>query len=186
MSDRVLPLPAASVIVLREPLEVLMILRHEKSSFVPSAWVFPGGSVEGDDGPVDDIETFRRAAIRETEEETGIRLTGELVLTSRWITPEGMPKRFDTRFFLAKTPGDREVTLQQSEATDFCWITPSDALTRHRSGRFPMVLPTIKNLEAIRDATSIDELIASRRHARVEPVQPLLIMDGDRRKIVLP
>ena len=43
----VTPVPAASVILLRDdPLEVLMILRHEKSSFVPNAWVFPGGAVD--------------------------------------------------------------------------------------------------------------------------------------------
>ncbi|HEX6178237.1 MAG TPA: NUDIX hydrolase [Thermoanaerobaculia bacterium] len=186
MSDPVVPFPAASVLLLREPLEVLMILRHENSSFVPSAWVFPGGAVDPGDGPVDDAETFRRAAIRETEEETGIRLTGELVLTSRWITPLGMPKRFDTRFFLAKVARDVGVTLQESEATDSRWITPSDALARHRRGEFPMVFPTIKNLEAIGAATSIDELIASRRGAKVEPVQPVMIVDGNRKRIVLP
>ena len=42
------PLPAASVIVLRDsPLEVLLLRRNEKSSFVPNAWVFPGGVVWG-------------------------------------------------------------------------------------------------------------------------------------------
>ena len=163
-----------------------MILRHETSSFVPGAWVFPGGAVDAADGPIEDVETFRRAAIRETAEETGIQLTGELVLTSRWITPEGMPKRFDTRFFLTKVSREVDVTLQESEATDYRWITPADALERHRSGDLPMVFPTIKNLEAIRDAVAIDALIASRRGVKVEPVQPRMIVDGDRRKIVLP
>ena len=35
------PLPAASVIVLRDaPLEVLMLRRHGGASFMPNAWVF--------------------------------------------------------------------------------------------------------------------------------------------------
>ena len=43
LTEAVTPLPAASAIVLRdEPFEVLMLRRHEKSSFVPNAWVFPG------------------------------------------------------------------------------------------------------------------------------------------------
>jgi len=40
------PIPAASAIVLRDgPLEVLMMRRPARSSFVPDAWVFPGGAV---------------------------------------------------------------------------------------------------------------------------------------------
>ena len=41
----VTPVPAASVIVLRDAqpsFEVLMIRRHEGASFVPNVWVFPG------------------------------------------------------------------------------------------------------------------------------------------------
>ena len=49
-----------------------------------------------------------------------------------------------------------------------------------------MVFPTIKNLEAIDGVTSRDALLASRRGAKIEPVQPLLVVDGKRKKIVLP
>ena len=181
------PIPAASALLLRDdPLEVLMILRHEKSSFVPSAWVFPGGAVDTADGPPGDLDTLRRAAVREVEEETGITLTTELVWTSRWITPAGMPKRFDTWFFLAPVERDLPITLQESEAVAFTWIAPADALARNRAGEFPMVFPTIKNLEAIDGVTSRDALLASRRNAKIEPVQPLLVVDGNRKKIVLP
>ncbi len=31
-------IPAASVLLIREPFEVFMILRHENRSFVPNAW----------------------------------------------------------------------------------------------------------------------------------------------------
>ncbi|HEY8711942.1 MAG TPA: NUDIX domain-containing protein, partial [Thermoanaerobaculia bacterium] len=73
------PIPAASVLVLRDdPFEVLMIQRHEKSSFVPSAWVFPGGAVDPVDGAPGTLDAARNAAIREVFEETAIRLEGEL------------------------------------------------------------------------------------------------------------
>ncbi|HUP48747.1 MAG TPA: NUDIX hydrolase [Thermoanaerobaculia bacterium] len=181
------PIPSASVLLLRDqPLEVLMILRHESSSFVPSAWVFPGGAVEPQDGPPDEAETLRRTAVREVLEETGIPLTGELVWTSRWITPAGMPKRFDTWFFLAPAGRDLPVRLQQSEAADFRWIEPAAALRAHAAGGFPMVFPTVKNLEAIAGYTSRAELLESRRGAKIEAVQPVLIVEGTRKKIVLP
>ena len=170
------PIPAASVILLRDnPLEVLMILRHEKSSFVPSAWVFPGGAIDPEDGEPGTLDAARAAAIREVFEETAIRVDGELVLTSRWVTPAHLPKRFDTFFFLASVPHDVNVKLQEAEAVDATWIAPADALARQRAGSFPMVFPTIKNLEALAGAKSSAELLASRRNARVEPVEPIVV-----------
>lgn len=179
-------IPAASVLLIRDPLEVLMILRHENRSFVPNAWVFPGGAVDAEDGPVTEVSSFERAARREVREETSIDLRGELVLTSRWITPEGLPKRFDTWFFLASVPPDLPVTLQESEAVDYRWIHPEEALRESEAGRFPMVFPTIRNLEAIAGFKTAGELMAARRGARIEAIQPLLIVQDGRKKIVLP
>src|SRR3954447_1042894 len=72
------PVPAASVILLRDaPLEVLMIRRHSKSSFVPDAWVFPGGVVEAADHDLGDgteLGAMRVGAARELFEESGIWL----------------------------------------------------------------------------------------------------------------
>jgi len=168
------PIPAASVLLLREnPLEVLMILRHEKSSFVPNYWVFPGGAIDPDDGEPGSLESARNAARRELFEEAGIRCDSELVLTSRWVTPAGLPKRFDTFFFLAAAPGDVTVKLHEAEASDWIWIAPKDALARGRD--FPMVFPTIRNLEAIADATSVAALLASRRGAHIEKIEPILV-----------
>jgi 8-oxo-dGTP pyrophosphatase MutT (NUDIX family) len=162
------PLPAASVIVLRDaPLEVLMIRRSAQASFVPDFWVFPGGMRDEADGG-----DLRVTAIRETREETGIVIDDpdQLVRTSRWITPLGVPKRFDTDFYLAKVPRDVVVTIDNAEVVDHVWITPADALKRLK-----MVFPTIKNLEALLGFDSADALIESRRGAVIEPVQPVLV-----------
>ncbi len=177
------PIPAASVLLLRgDPLEVLMILRHEKSSFVPNAWVFPGGAVDPADGVPGTLDAARNAAIREVFEETAIRIEGELVPTSRWITPNMYPKRFDTWFFLSSVPRGIEVTLQEAEAVDHVWIAPGEALERHRAGTFHIVFPTLKNLEAIAQALSPEELIASRRGAEIRAIEPLVI----NRQFVIP
>lgn len=187
LATEVEPVPAASVLLLRDdPLEVLMILRHEHSSFVPNTWVFPGGAVDPADGPAGTIDTMRRAAIREVKEETGVDVTGDLVWTSRWITPAGMPKRFDTWFFLTAVERNVAITLQETEAVDYQWIKPAVALEHHRRGELPMVFPTIRNLEAIADYDRVEHLLAARRGAKIEPVQPRLVIDGDRKKIVLP
>lgn len=175
MAGQVLtPHPSASVIVLRDgPLEVLLLRRHEKSSFVPNAWVFPGGMADEADTRDSILHGMRITAARETREETGLVLDPDaLVWTSRWITPEGIPKRFDTYFFLGVVARDAIVTVDGHEIVESLWIRPADALARRD---LHLVFPTIKNLQAIAGFENTNELIASRRNAIIEPVQPVLV-----------
>jgi len=176
-------IPAASVILLRgEPFEVLMIRRHAKATFVPDAWVFPGGTVDAADERGSMLETMRVTAARELFEETSLSVDpAQLVWTSRWITPEGLPKRFDTYFFLARADDGAEAVIDQKEAVDVVWITPADAIET-----LDIVFPTMKNLEAIADHTSIDVLIESRRGLDIQPVRPRMLMVGGKRTFTLP
>src|SRR5512140_540806 len=104
------PHPAATVVLLRDGArgcEVLMVRRNAQLSFHGGAWVFPGGRIDPADyaglaDPSDVIAAARRAAIREAAEEASVTVAEDgLLLLSRWITPEGLPKRFDTWFFAA-------------------------------------------------------------------------------------
>ncbi|HWO47853.1 MAG TPA: NUDIX hydrolase [Solirubrobacterales bacterium] len=162
-------IPAASVLVLRDdPFELLMLRRSGASSFVPNAWVFPGGIAEPHESDL------RLTAVRETFEEAGLTLNAEeLVWTSRWITPVGLPKRFDTYFYLARVGREVEVTIDGREVVEALWISPADALQRRRE--LNLVFPTIKNLEAIAGFTDAGALLESRRGAVIEPVQPVLV-----------
>ena len=186
-----------------------MMHRHEKSAFVPGMWVFPGGAVEETDHRKTALDTMRVAGARETFEETGIWLGDEtrllrrnatldelmdeapmdwarLVWTSHWITPIGIPMRFDTWFFLIAVRDAVIDAVPNRESMEIRWIEPREALRLHRSQEMPMVFPTVKNLEAIEAFDSAAELIASRHGATIEPVQPRLVIDGGRKKIVLP
>src|ERR1700749_1709010 len=96
------PPPAASIVLLRRggkhkqrALEVLLLQRGPDARFMPNVWVFPGGSVDPEDGEGD--AGIRACAVRELEEEASIRLPPEeeLVLFSRWITPAVISTRFD-------------------------------------------------------------------------------------------
>ena len=178
------PIPSASVIVLSAPpLEVVMMRRHAAASFVPDAWVFPGGAVEEIDrerANGDLLNTMRYCAARELEEEVGISLGDpldleKLVWTSRWITPQGLPKRFDTYFFLTIVDKDVVAVADQTEAVDVIRISPALAIERSLRGEFPIVFPTLKNLEALVGFGSAQELIDSRRDAVIEPVEPILV-----------
>src|ERR1700686_4446951 len=70
----------------------------------------------------------------------------ELVPYAHWITPEGMPKRFDTWFFLAAAPPEQVGAHDGKESTDSIWLPPREALAGGESGRFKLPFPTTRNL----------------------------------------
>src|SRR5215471_16921551 len=69
-----------------------------------------------------------------------------LVPYAHWITPEGMPKRFDTWFFLAAAPPDQLGAHDGRESTDSIWVSPGEAVEGGESGRFKLPFPTTRNL----------------------------------------
>src|SRR5258708_3937163 len=52
-----------------------------------------------------------------------------LVLFSRWITPERLSRRYDTRFFFARFPAGQVVRPQVAEVTGWLWIAAGGALS---------------------------------------------------------
>ncbi|MEQ1786025.1 MAG: NUDIX domain-containing protein [Acidimicrobiales bacterium] len=85
---------------------------------------------------------------------------------AHWITPEGEPKRFDTRFFLARAPEDQAYAHDDDELIGSEWVRPGDALARHRAGDFPMIGPTTVSLKDIGRYATCDELLTAHdRHA---------------------
>src|SRR5215212_9465876 len=81
--------------------ETYLLHRHAQMAFAGSTVVFPGGGLDPADRSAAD--PIRRCAVRETEEETGVRLDpGELLPWAHWVTPEFEPRRYDTYFFLAE------------------------------------------------------------------------------------
>ena len=145
------PRPAATIVLLRRgdsddrrrP-EVLMVRRSPEASFMPGVWVFPGGAIEPGESAAD-------CAARELEEETGIALgaEAELVAWSRWITPEVVPVRFDTHFFVAIADPHSRPVPDRTEVSDAGWFEPGGALEAHRAGDLALVFPTIKTLETL-------------------------------------
>ncbi len=145
------PLPSATVALIRDgsaELEVLLLERRRRASAPDkrAPLVFPGGKVEAADGDPDRedlLELARRAAVRETQEEAGLRLEGGTLLPiSRWITPAIAPKRFDTWFFLGSVERKREVVVDGSEIGAHRWLAPARALEMQRSGELSLAPPT--------------------------------------------
>ena len=137
-----------------QKLEVLLVKRTEQAKFMGGVWVFPGGAVDAGDPPLTvagAVGAHRAAAARELSEEAGIVLAdpGTLVEFSRWITPEEVSIRFDTRFFLAELPTGQEPHVDGEECVDQGWFTPQGALDAYAREEILLVFPTIKHLEQL-------------------------------------
>jgi glyoxylase-like metal-dependent hydrolase (beta-lactamase superfamily II)/8-oxo-dGTP pyrophosphatase MutT (NUDIX family) len=60
-----------------------------------------------------------------------------LAYHSHWLTPPGLPKRFDTRFFVAVAPPGQEASFDRLETLEHRWIRPADALAASFGFRLP-------------------------------------------------
>jgi 8-oxo-dGTP pyrophosphatase MutT (NUDIX family) len=184
----VTPRPSASLLLLRggdAALEVLLVQRTPKARFMGGFWVFPGGAVEpGDRAAADEDGAHRAAAVRELAEEAAIEGVdpASLVGFSRWVTPATSGIRFDTRFYLGAAPDGAQPRVDGEECVDVGWFAPGAALAAYDRGELPLVLPTLKHVEAILGFDSAAELMAASQGRDLEPIRPQVI-DG---RIVLP
>ncbi|WP_088279126.1 NUDIX domain-containing protein [Ideonella sp. A 288] len=245
----VTPRPAATTLILRDGapgLEVLMVRRSLQASFMPGAYVFPGGAVDAVDGsPVhaaacdEPAEALRRrigevtqvgeqalayavAALRECFEECGLWLgapehhlpadgdwaplrarlhageslaalagsaglplaTSALQPWSHWVTPIGLPKRFDTLFFVVLAPAGQVPEVDAGETTTLAWVHPPAALAAHGRGDFPMEFATVRTVDSLQPFANagVQALLSHAAAQRaLPPLHPRLRLDADGR-----
>lgn len=179
--------PAATVVVLRDGqdgCEALLVRRNVRLSFHGGAWVFPGGRIDPEDyrggaGAADIVGAARRAAVREAREEAGVLITDEsLVLLSRWITPEGLPKRFDTWFFAARAGADT-VRVDGEEIHEHRWMSPEAALAGQRAGAIDLPPPTFVTLTHLACYRTVAAALGAAARGPFEEFLPRLHMLPD-------
>ena len=99
-----------------------------------------------------------------------------LVRLSRWVTPLGIPKRFDTHFFIARAPEQQQVAIDGTETVEHRWMRPADALLRNSGMK--LLTPTHKTLEWLGTCASVDAALDhARAHGNREVVMPRLGRD---------
>ena len=165
------PRRAASAILLRPSragLEVLLTRRARSLRFGGDLWVFPGGRA-------DDDEDLAAAAARETREETGIVIDpAGLIPMTRWVTPIGLPIRFDARFFGVVVDRSTEVSAASPEVAESRWLAPLAALEGMAGGDLPMWQPTVVTLQQL-EAIDRPAALASAFAASPSSPSPALI-----------
>jgi 8-oxo-dGTP pyrophosphatase MutT (NUDIX family) len=77
---------------------------------------------------------------------------------AHWITPVGMPRRFDTRFFMAVVSDGQDGRPDQREAIEGLWISPRQALADNVKGRLPLSPPTLVTLQELLSYPTLERL----------------------------
>jgi 8-oxo-dGTP pyrophosphatase MutT (NUDIX family) len=115
----------------------------------------------------------------------GLRLaTDRLLYFGHWITPVGVPRRYDTRFFLAVAPEGQEAQHDNHETTAHAWMRPQEALDLCAKEMLNMRFPTIKTLERFASCSTAAQLVAEISSAGdVQTRLPRITKDG---KTLLP
>jgi glyoxylase-like metal-dependent hydrolase (beta-lactamase superfamily II)/8-oxo-dGTP pyrophosphatase MutT (NUDIX family) len=126
------------------------------------------------------------AGLDELCAEAGLRLdVAGLVYLSHWLTPLGRPKRFDTRFFIARLPAGQDVTPDGTEVTEHRWVRSAEVLAPEAGVK--LMTPTQKTLELIGLHPDVDALLAWAAAPRSVPlVMPRIGRGRDGVRPVLP
>lgn len=127
-------------------------------------------------GPERDDLLEGRASFSELLERWSATLDGTRIeYIAHWVTPLVEPRRYDTRFFAALVAPDARATIDAREMTAAEWLTPGDALDRHRAGTLPMIFPTIRTLEDLSPFDSAEALFAHYRTQRIPMLMPEIV-----------
>ena len=104
-----------------------------------------------------------------------------------WITPAVVPRRYDTRFFVARAPAGQAPQPDGRETVRFDWLTPRAALDAGRRRDIGLIFPTIRNLEALAAFDTADVLLAHCAQPREVPaILPKMVSGADGMKLLLP
>jgi 8-oxo-dGTP pyrophosphatase MutT (NUDIX family) len=95
-----------------------------------------------------------------------------LTVFARWITPNVMPKRFDTWFYLARANSDQLAVCDGWETVDVEWIAPDEAIRLAAAGERTVIFPTRMNLQLLAEASDSPDAIGRAMARTLVPVEP--------------
>ena len=141
-----------------------------------------------------EIETRHRAALNKGERAFSDILKTEgivpaldaLVPFAHWITPLGMPKRFDTHFYIAVAPADQLGAHDGTESVDSVWVNPNAAVEGAKTGKFKLVFATERNLIKLGKQSTTAATLDAARKERVVTVLPEVIRGETSRQLKIP
>ena len=144
-------------------------------------------------GALSNIDVARRALLssvvdlRQIFITRNLRMAGdELLYLAHWITPEPEPRRYDTRFFLARVDAEAVCTPHEEELTESVWLTARGAVHYFELGSLKMLPPTVHTLRRLAGYGTVGEMFAGLADAPVPAILPVMRRVADGVAIELP
>jgi 8-oxo-dGTP pyrophosphatase MutT (NUDIX family) len=91
---------------------------------------------------------------------------------SRWVTPEGEVRRYDTRFFIGALPEGAEAQDVTSESSAAAWLPIGVALEQAQRGERQLLPPTMITLMAVQAFATVADVLASAADGVITPIRP--------------
>jgi 8-oxo-dGTP pyrophosphatase MutT (NUDIX family) len=111
-----------------------------------------------------------------------------LVYWAHWITPSVVPRRFDTRFYLAPVPSDQTAVSDSTRQSIACGV-PAAIVAAALTGDMPVSHPTLYNLmeldASLRQHGSLQGLLAAESQRNVVAIPPKMVHE-EQTAMVLP
>ena len=96
-----------------------------------------------------------------------------LVPLARWLPAHRLARTFDTRFYLARLPGDAGVaSVDGTENTRLIWASAADVLADADAGRVSIIFPTRRNLERLARYATFDDAAADAARFPTRTITP--------------
>ena len=140
-----------------------------------------------------DLERWREGLNKHTLSLGDMLVEGDLQLAcddlarfSHWITPEFMPKRFDTHFYLARVPVDQVAGHDGHENVDSVWISPQQVIEDARAGRRTVIFPTLSNVVRLAESRSVAEAFERAAASAIVPIRPWMETRPEGRFVCIP
>ena len=103
-----------------------------------------------------------------------------------WITPETEPRRYDTRFFLCCVDDEQEISHDNEEAVESCWISPREAVKKHEAEEMFVAPPTYVTLLELMKYSHVEEIWEAANNRVIAPILPTHFKGNGELEIRLP
>lgn len=104
---------------------------------------------------------------------------------ARWIPPLEVPKRYDTRFYIATAPESAVEHADGSESVHALWASADAFLEGLERGEHAMLFPTRMNLLRLRQFASFDEIRDDAARHGGHIVNPRVEIHNDEKHLVI-
>jgi 8-oxo-dGTP pyrophosphatase MutT (NUDIX family) len=98
---------------------------------------------------------------------------------SRWVTPAGEVRRYDTRFFVGALPPGSEALHVTGEASASAWVPVGAAVERAQRGELALLPPTMTTLASLLEYGTVAQVLEASAEQSLEPVRPELLVGAD-------